>query len=421
MKLRYLISIIIFIAIIAFFSIYSLFDKDNIFTEAENRELATMPKFSAQGYVDASFMGNFETYYNDQFPFRDKFISLSKLYNKLFFPNALISEDDVIELPPTNVSAGQPSGDNATAEEFTTGGMIYKNRMMEVFKYNSSVINRYSTIVNKLYEECGKPDTYVLIPTPAFTLYAPDEKLTEETDFYKAIAELKASLNGPKLVDLTKIFESKKDEYIYFKTDHHWNARGAYYACNEFLKAAENQSLKPLSSYKSGKRDNYLGSLYNSIKDQPASAILEKSPDFVEYFYPFAKATVKSYTGSAMTDPSERKLIYPEYEKSDLYHVYMGGDIPLGLIETETKNGKSILVVRDSYGHAFIPFLVDAYETIYLLEPRYFNTATAKFELGEFFIEHEVDTLLFLGYPNMSIGTYWYQIAKDYEALVNTP
>ena len=42
-------------------------------------------------------------------------------------------------------------------------------------------------------------------------------------------------------------------------------------------------------------------------------------------------------------------------------------------IDTGTRNGKSIVVVKESYGNAFVPFLIPHYEHIYVVDERYFQ------------------------------------------------
>ena len=432
MKKRYLISVVCFLAPLVFMFFVGILDEDRSFSSSENRELSTSPTLSLSSYLDASFMQDFESYYTDQFPFRETFMSLSKRYNSIMYPNFLLSDDDVISLPPTNINptttqeggdSPAPSTNSPTTDQVDTeslqGSMIYGGRIMEIFNVSDSTAQRYANVINALYAECGEPDTYVLIPPPAYTLYAPENHINEKTDFDQAMLVVSAALDGPQLIDLRETFDDRKDEALYFRTDHHWTARGAYYACNAFLQAAENMTLPALDTYQSGTRDGFLGSLYRAIMANQASALIEKNPDTLEYFYPFADAEVITYSSAAMIDPLEREVLYPDYNAdTNLYCVYMGGDIALGKITTQTKNGKSILVVRDSYGHAFVPFLIDAYETIYIVEPRYFNRDTNPMELGSFFTEHDVDTLLFLGYPNMSVGGYWDTISYYLEPLL---
>ena len=64
-------------------------------------------------------------------------------------------------------------------------------------------------------------------------------------------------------------------------------------------------------------------------------------------------------------------------EKKDKYSYFLGGNHPQVEINTSTKNGKVLLLIKDSYAHCFVPFLAAHYETILMLDPRYLVTDVA--------------------------------------------
>ena len=50
------------------------------------------------------------------------------------------------------------------------------------------------------------------------------------------------------------------------------------------------------------------------------------------------------------------------------------GDNPFTVIENpEVSNGESCIVVKESFGNAFVPFLVDHYQTVYVVDYRYYS------------------------------------------------
>lgn len=57
----------------------------------------------------------------------------------------------------------------------------------------------------------------------------------------------------------------------------------------------------------------------------------------------------------------------------NMYSVFLHGDQPLTEIQTENKNGRKAVVVKESFGNAFSPFLVAHYETVYIVDQRYFE------------------------------------------------
>lgn len=412
MKKRFLIPIVLFLCCITAGCVVSLLDTAPTFSQSENRYLSSFPEADFESIVDCSFMKSFETYYNDTFPLRERLIGVSKSIKGMLYPNTFVSDDDEITF---NVSASGAAAQQEQAKSIN-GLMYVGGRLMHIFARDDAKAARYAQAINTLYEQCGKPETYVLLPTPAYTLYAPSDKLQGNADFEAALLGFEQMLEGPVLVNVNKAFEQNKDDYLYFRSDHHWTSRGAYIAAKEFALAAENQALPPLSEYKRGKLQGFLGSLYNSVATEPIAAKFEQDKDYVEYFFPEHSAEVYSYSDEKMLDPDKRQLIYNNYNAdSNLYNVFFGGDIPLGHIKSNVNNGKSIMVVRDSYGHAFAEYLVDLYEDIYILEPRYYS-AEYNFELSSFFAEKEIDKLLFVNYSCFAIGGFWDNIDRH---LVN--
>ena len=64
--------------------------------------------------------------------------------------------------------------------------------------------------------------------------------------------------------------------------------------------------------------------------------------------------------------------------------MFIGGDNPLTVITTENKNGKTLMIFKESYGNAFVPFLVSNYDTVYVADIRTFpfNAVTFAKENG---------------------------------------
>ena len=54
--------------------------------------------------------------------------------------------------------------------------------------------------------------------------------------------------------------------------------------------------------------------------------------------------------------------------------MFLGADAIHTKITTSTKNGRKIVVFKESYGNAFVPFLVNNFEEIYVIDIRYFGT-----------------------------------------------
>ena len=60
-------------------------------------------------------------------------------------------------------------------------------------------------------------------------------------------------------------------------------------------------------------------------------------------------------------------------ERKDKYELFLGGNYGQCVITTGTENGKHLLLVKDSFANSFVPFLTGDYETITMLDLRYFR------------------------------------------------
>ena len=215
-----------------------------------------------------------------------------------------------------------------------------------------------------------------------------------------AIDKISGFLNGN--VTVINPYENlmrHRDEYIYFRTDHHWTADGAYYAYEELCRAA---GLTPISreEHKTDTFDGFLGSFY---KDTNQNAELGKNPDSVKVYYPVSENTSLVYT-STNGNSNSWKVIWDvsDYGASMKYSTFIAGDNPFTKIENKDKmDGSSCIVVKESFGNALVPFLVDHYETIYVVDYRYWQGNIS--QLAE---EYNVDDLYFLNNLSMIRSDY---------------
>ena len=162
--------------------------------------------------------------------------------------------------------------------------------------------------------------------------------------------------------------EKHQHEYIQFNTDHHWTGRGAYYAYLAFCGSA---GIEPLAieKFEIKKINNFIGTLYNFTRSED----LKQNKDYVEYFK-IPNTTKATYFNENLTIEKKTKL-YSEYARGgNSYGVFLGGDYPMMHIKSDVKNGQKILIIKDSYGNAFSPFLCAHYEDVYIVDYRYLKS-----------------------------------------------
>ena len=165
--------------------------------------------------------------------------------------------------------------------------------------------------------------------------------------------------------------KSHNDQYLYYRTDHHWTSLGAYYAYREFC---AHKGLVPhqLTDFQTYEFVGYVGSLYNYSNKN--SALLEV-PDVVTAYIPNGTNTMTCYmsNGSGGYNKGEYSIVHDvsDWNKGSYYMTFLYGDQPYSYAHNETiHDGSSLLIVKDSYGNAFVPFLIDHYEHIYWVDFR---------------------------------------------------
>ena len=179
------------------------------------------------------------------------------------------------------------------------------------------------------------------------------------------------------------------DEYLYFRSDHHWTTLGAYYAYRTFAKVA---GFTPVdkNTLQTGKLSPFLGLFYKDTK----STALSNDPDYVEYFIPPVNTTaIASDSDAAMSNSYSIKVINTETTSSNKYLAFVGGDHGVVKITTDAQSDKSIVVIKESYANAFVPWLCANYKTIYVLDPRQLTV-----KLADFVKTNSIDEVLFLNY-----------------------
>lgn len=243
---------------------------------------------------------------------------------------------------------------------------IFKNRGFELFSGGQSMGKEYANVIN-MYNRLKIPGLKV------YNLVIPNGFEFEVTEKYKdkvkpnkqAINDIYAA-EDPDIIKINAVDEIRKHrtEYIYFNTDHHWTSLGAYYAYRSFCTAA---GLTPVSldSIPSKVKPGFLGLFYRLTK----SAILKNNPDSVRYY--LFPDSVDFYIGASAIGYWAKSHMYAETASGDnSYSVFIQGDLPICKMETQHKNGRKIALVKESYGNAFAPFLVNNYEKIIVVDQR---------------------------------------------------
>lgn len=275
--------------------------------------------------------------------------------------------------------------------------VIVGDAAYELYTYSDATADNYALAVNKVAAALDqKADVYdILIPLGSGITF-PDNLRDQikSSDQREAMSSIQAKMDEMvKTVDIYDSLMTNRNEYIYFRTDHHWTALGAYYAYEDFC---EVKGITPeaLDSYETSEFDGFLGSFYN---DTNANATLKANADVVTAYHPNMDA-IMHVTDSRGVE-YDSKVIFDESKAAAglKYSCFIAGDNPITEIENkELTDGSSCIVVKESFGNAFVPFLVDHYQTIYVVDYRYW-----KGSISELAQEKNVDDVIFVNNLSM--------------------
>ncbi len=308
------------------------------------------------------------------------------------------SETDITKETVSETTA--PPVTETTMPSTTTQAMQYSvqssiilqgDRAMEIYGVAPNSLKSYATVISDFAKRVPKANVYVLLAPTSIEFYGPESYRTGSRSQAKGIGIAYGALSGEnvKSVDALSEIQKHTSEYVYFRTDHHWTARGAYHAYVAFCKTAGLTPTK-LEDHKTGRIDGFVGTMYTYT----SARVLADNPDYVEYFYPISEATGMIYTDATMANGRSMKIITENVSNRNKYLTFLEGDNPLEKITTSNKNGKKIAVVKESYGNAFAPFLIDHYEEVYVIDPR-----KVDMNLKSFVFDNGITDVLFINYP----------------------
>lgn len=347
----------IFILFLLGINIFNICIADRRFSELENRMLAQKPKFTMKSLVSGRFTSKFEEYITDQFAFRDFWVGI---------------KSDVERLTLKTINNGIFFGKDGY--------------LLEDYKKPDEQLIENIKIINTFASRLSNVSTHLLLVPNSVKIY--EDKLplfASPYDQLKTIKKVKEGLNSDiGFVDVYDALIDKKNEYIYFKTDHHWTMRGAYYAYEQLAKLIGTKPYDIKDFTSEIVSNDFYGTFYSKANNRHIS------PDPIEIFRPDFDITYEIYYAD---EDRYNDTLYElkHLDKKDKYAVFLDGNHSLMTIKTNVKNNKKIVIFKDSYSHCFIPFLTNHYEEIHVIDLRYY-----KLNAYEYIEEHDINEALFL-------------------------
>ena len=316
--------------------------RDRTFSPLENRNLQTLPALTLRAAASGRFESQFDDYVSDQFPGRDTWIPLKSTLDRL--------------LGRTESNGVFLGRDGCLIQNFAAPEEADYAATLAALK---DFLQRHSDLAQ-----------YVMIaPTAVAILPELLPALAPAGDQGGYLDRLARDLadTPARFVDLRTVFSSAKAQTrLYYRTDHHWTTDGAYLAYLELsgiagLSGASTRyerrrlsvdfagTLSANSGFRMGERDELAAYL-------PA----EDGVQVVVNYLDDGTRSASLYRAACL-------------DTRDQYAVFLNGNHARIRIETTAAGSRTLLVLKDSYANCFIPFLVQDYRKLIVVDPRYFT------------------------------------------------
>lgn len=326
-------TVVLLSAVVLLFTAADIFDQDRVFSETENRLLALRPAFSTESLLAGSYTKEYETYVTDQFVGRDRWIALKTAVD------ILLQKREI-----GGIYLGK-------------SGYLLEQHLPE--EYPQEETEKKLELLDKLVRDWNA--VVMLVPTADQILA---DKMPQYAPCFRQdlfLEQVRERVGRERYIDALSAMQEHADEEIYYRTDHHWTSRGAYYG---YLAWAEFMGMEPWDYDPDNMEraaEGFYGTLHARINIPWESDVLRyfrETEDFpVKVTYDFQKTTNSLY---------ERSYL----DTRNKYGFFLDGNHGFVEIEIGGGTGRTLLLIKDSYANCLIPLLAAHYDTIYVLDLR---------------------------------------------------
>lgn len=252
------------------------------------------------------------------------------------------------------------------------GVYTFNGRMIQTFKgYDEELVDASINAINGFAKRFPEKQMYMMIaPTaqefcmnkiPSYVGLASEKSFID--DCYKKLRNVTA-------IDCYSFLAGSADEYIYYRTDHHWTSLGAFRAYQSAAKSLGYAAYGYKAFNIETVSGDFQGTLYSRTLDDSIP------PDSIEYYTLSQNEPTVKMTCINGSEVKEYDSLYVRdfLDEKDKYSSFTGSNVPIVTIETDVENDKSLLIVKDSYAHSLVPFLSKHFSKITMVDMRYIHT-----------------------------------------------
>lgn len=394
--------------------------RESGFIDSENRNLAEFPDFSISSYLSGEFASGVTEYYTDTIPNRENLKKFSSAFSDMLgielndiritgdvavveqeeldedkmattttvtaFTGSVTTREPVSTTTTTTTTQAETTttteeqqdvqlDDGEWAGNVVVAGSGENVRAMSAFYGTFANGERYAQAINSYKEFLGAGVNVYNMSIPlSSAFYMPENLKDSFSDQEDCIENIAMNLSGVIDCNVYDTLESHADEYIYSRTDHHWQPLGAYYAAQVFAEKA-GVDFPELDTYERWEIEDFVGTMY-AYSDYDEE--LNENPDTFIYYKPDNEYTV-TYYDTAFQNGYEGSLFFDYASGVSCYSAILNRDDQIVEITTDCENGRTLVIMKDSYGNALVPFLTNSFSKIYVCDFRYMDINAGEF------------------------------------------
>lgn len=423
------------------------------YSETEMRSLSRFPVPTVSTFLSGEFFAGVDIWFADTFPFREQFMALSDRMESFYGQRSEMIHGDVQAgdaIPPSDEGFDEPLSptispvdeildeslslvmppNDAIGDKTSTGDdvddvcsnmpedtpvipdidenakietlgalLVINDAAYEYYNFVATIAQDYIITVQKAADQIsGQANVYNLLIPNSMDICVPDRIRSQITtssqreaiDFFYASYD-----ENVETVDVynSLLRASVDGEYIYFRTDHHWTALGAYYAYCDFAEAADRKVANLKTDFNERVFSGFLGSFYRKTKNTAMAA----NPDTLYAFEPKSTNDIQIHWANGGVSMYNIVTDVTDWAAGSKYASgFIGGDNPYSIIQNPNiTDGSAIVLVKDSYGNCFAPFLAESYQYVYVVDFRYYDDSEIG-TLADLVREKDVDDVLII-------------------------
>lgn len=320
---------------------------DRSFSAEENRSLATLPSFSGDRLLSGAYGEDWNDYYADQFPMRDFWVGQKGIAELLLGRG----ENDGILLGDNGQLARRlfdvKCADGSVLDDTDTFDRAHVKKSVEGINRLASTLDiPFSLLLTgRTVDIAGSSFSYPSAPSEEL-LKTIQHGLSSDVQTIETVPMLRECYeNG---------------EYVYYKTDHHWTTRGAYYAYCEVMRTfgMENEIIPEDCFTKETVSERFFGTLWS------AGGMKFVEPDTVEIWH---ADNENAFEILADGRPLDGFYSMEKLDGKDHYSVFLDGVHDVVTVrKTDEADRPVLLLLKDSFANSLSPFLAQHFDLVLL-------------------------------------------------------